>query len=159
MLIKNIIDTDFINYKKPCMTIECPFCDFKCEQECNEAFCQNSELAKAQNYNISNKVILDYYFSNPITKAICFQGLEPFDSWNELLELIKLFRLHSEDDIIIYTGYNENEVINYIAVLAQFSNIYIKFGRYIPNQKSHYDKILGVNLVSPNQYCKKISQA
>ena len=158
MLIKNIIDTDFINYKKPCMTIECPFCNFKCEKECNEAFCQNSELALAENLNIDNKTILDYYFSNPITKALCFQGLEPFDSWEDLYSLIILFRLHSDDDIVIYTGYYENEINDYIMALEDLPNIFIKFGRYIPNQELHYDDILGVKLASNNQYCRKISQ-
>lgn len=158
MLIKNIIDTDFVNYKKPCMTIECPYCDFKCEKECGEAFCQNSKLALTENLNIDNKIILNYYFSNPITKALCFQGLEPFDSWEELYELIVLFRKQSNDDIVIYTGYLEEEISSYIKILNSLPNILIKFGRYIPNQKPHYDKILGVKLASNNQYCKRISQ-
>jgi hypothetical protein len=36
--------------------------------------------------------------------------------------------------------------------------VIVKFGRFIPNQKSHYDEILGVNLVSPNQYAKIIGE-
>ena len=31
-------------------------------------------------------------------------------------------------------------------------NIYIKYGRFIPNKPSHYDELLGVNLASDNQY-------
>jgi len=31
-------------------------------------------------------------------------------------------------------------------------NIIIKFGRFIPDQKSHMDETLGVELASPNQY-------
>lgn len=158
MKIKGIIDTDFTNYKNPCMVIECPYCDFKCEKECDIAFCQNSELALAKVYHLDNKTILDYYFSNPITKALCFQGLEPFDSWKELYSIIILFRLHSNDDIVIYTGYNESEISEYIATLETLPNIYVKFGRYLPNQEYHYDNILGVRLASDNQYCKKISQ-
>ena len=38
-----------------------------------------------------------------------------------------------------------------------FNNIIVKFGRFIPNQESHYDEILEVNLASPNQYARKIS--
>ena len=41
--------------------------------------------------------------------------------------------------------------------LKQFPNIIIKFGRFIPNQQSHYDEVLGINLASDNQYAKKIS--
>ena len=37
-----------------------------------------------------------------------------------------------------------------------FTNIIIKFGRYIPNQKPHYDEVLGVNLASDNQYAERI---
>lgn len=35
--------------------------------------------------------------------------------------------------------------------LKPFKNIIIKFGRYIPNQTSHHDDVLGVTLASPNQ--------
>ena len=80
MLIKGIIAEDFINYKEPCMTIEFPFCDFKCDKECGRQVCHNSQLAKALNYDFSYKDILELYLKNDITKAICFQGLEPFDS-------------------------------------------------------------------------------
>ena len=42
-------------------------------------------------------------------------------------------------------------------LLKQYKNIYIKFGRYVPNQNEHYDEVLGVKLVSDNQYGEKIS--
>ena len=60
------------------------------------------------------------------------------------------------DDIVIYTGYNKDEVKEYIYWLSDFSNIIIKFGRYIPNQEKHFDEILGVYLSSDNQYAEKI---
>ena len=44
-----------------------------------------------------------------------------------------------------------------INILKQYPNIIIKFGRFKPNQKSHYDDVLGVNLISDNQYGEKIS--
>jgi hypothetical protein len=68
-----------------------------------------------------------------------------------------LFRCYTNDDIVIYTGYNESEVSEQIERLRYFKNIIIKFGRYIPNQQAHYDDILGVNLASNNQYAIKIS--
>ena len=52
---------------------------------------------------------------------------------------------------VIYTGYNENEILNQIDRLKKFENIILKIGRYRPNNKSHYDDILGINLVSDNQ--------
>ena len=45
-----------------------------------------------------------------------------------------------------------------IALLSHYKNVIVKFGRFIPNQESHYDKILGVNLVSNNQYSKIIGE-
>jgi hypothetical protein len=41
--------------------------------------------------------------------------------------------------------------------LKSFSNIIIKFGRFIPNQEPHYDEVLGVKLASDNQYARRIS--
>jgi hypothetical protein len=34
-------------------------------------------------------------------------------------------------------------------------NIIVKFGRYRPNQEPHFDKVLGVELASDNQYAKE----
>lgn len=157
MLIKGIIDEDFINYKKPCMVIEFPYCSFKCDKECGKQVCQNGALANSPNINIERMDLIDRYLKNDITQSIVMQGLEPFDSWNDLITLIFLFRCYTNDDIVIYTGYNESEVSEQIERLRYFKNIIIKFGRYIPNQQAHYDDILGVNLASNNQYAIKIS--
>ena len=159
MRIKGIIAEDFVNYKVPCLTIESPFCDFKCDKECGVQLCQNWPLAKAPIQEVSTSEILDLYFSNSITKAICFQGLEPFDTFDELYDFLIVFRCGCccEDDVIIYTGYKEEEVERKIKLLQKFKNIIIKFGRYIPNQESHYDEVLGVSLSSLNQYARRIS--
>ena len=87
-----------------------------------------------------------------------FGGLEPFDSWEELIEFISLFRYKSSDPVVIYTGYKEEEIEDKIKVLSEYENIYIKFGRFVPNQKSHFDEVLGVELASSNQYAKKVSR-
>lgn len=161
MKIKGIITEDLINYKKPSMVIEFPICkNFKCDQECGQQVCQNSALATAANIEISIEDVVKMYINNDITQAIVCQGLEPFDSWEDLWKLIVEFRYFTLDDIIIYTGYTEKEVYNMryiISNLKQFPNIIIKYGRYIPNQQSHYDEILRINLASDNQYAKKIS--
>lgn len=159
MVIKGLIDEDFVNYKKPAMVIEFSYCTFKCDRECGKSICQNSFLVNEPNINISCENIILRYINNPITKAIVFQGLEPFDSFGEMNNFLLCFQhqFHNQDDIVIYTGYNEDEISQEINMLKEiFSNIIIKFGRYIPNQKSHYDKILGVKLASDNQYAKKI---
>lgn len=92
---------------------------------------------------------------NPITKAIVFGGLEPFDSWEDLQSLITQLRYHTPDDIVIYSGYTEEEIADKIEWLSLFENIIIKFGRYIPGGEIHFDELLGVQLASPNQYSKK----
>ena len=158
MKIVQLIDEDFVNYKKPCMIIGFPYCNFKCDKECGQQVCQNSTLATANILDIDIDSIIERYLNNPITKAICFQGLEPFDSYKDIKTFISHLRSKQcWDDIVIYTGYNKDELNNQLKYLRQYRNIIIKFGRFIPNQNPHYDKILGINLASDNQYAKKIS--
>ena len=160
MKVKGIIFEDFVNYKVPCMTIETPICrGFKCDRECGMSVCQNSALATAPTLEYANTSIIQAYRDNPITRAICFQGLEPFDTFEDLYDFISVFReLYSmTDDIVIYTGYKKYEIENQLHQLKQFSNIIVKFGRYIPMQPPIYDEVLGVELASPNQYAERIS--
>lgn len=159
MTIKGLIDEDFVNYKKPCMLIAFPYCTFKCEKECGMQVCQNSALATTQNIYIQEDVLITRYIQNNITKAICFQGLEPLDSWEDVQDFVKKIRkiYNCNDDIVIYTGYYKDEIKDKVKWLSQFDNIIIKYGRYIPNQEKHYDETLGVELASDNQYAEKIS--
>lgn len=166
MIIKELRDEDFVNYKKPSMFIAFPSCTFKCERECGKKMCQNSELAQAPNIDVSTYDIVNRYSTNPITKAVVMGGLEPFDSWDDLKLLIQRFRDKTNDDIVIYTGYTYEEldyhephdfIESKIKWLWQFPNIIIKFGRFIPNQTPHYDEVLGVKLASDNQYGELIS--
>ena len=169
MIVKGIIDEDFINYKKPSMVIEFPYCSFKCDKECNQQVCQNSELAKEPNINIDYVKLVERYLDNSITKAIVFQGLEPFDSLLDVVNFIYVLRIlyNCDDDIVIYTGYTKQELSKSPAIphiietdiltkLSNYDNIIIKFGRYIPNQQSHFDIVLGVNLASDNQYAERL---
>ena len=156
--LRGLVDEDFVNYKKPAMFIAFPYCTFKCDKECGYSVCQNSSLVtNSEIINIDEQKIVNRYIDNPITTSIVISGLEPFDSYQDLFILIKAFREKTLDDIVIYTGYNKNEVENNIEELKQFKNIFVKFGRFIPNQQKHYDNILQVNLASPNQYGEKIS--
>ena len=159
MIIKGIIDCDLINYKKPAMVIEFPNCTFKCDKECGRQVCQNGALAGAPPIPILVSEIVDRYLQNDMSQAIVCQGLEPFDSWTDLRNLIRALRQYTEDDIVIYTGYNVEELEEELMYIwdVGYKNIIIKYGRYIPGQKPHYDEILGVNLASDNQYAEKIS--
>jgi hypothetical protein len=159
MKTKGIIMDDFVNYKVPSMTIMMPYCSFKCDKEYGEPVCQNCALASAsiEEYEVAD--IIEAYQINPLTRAVLFQGLEPFDSFDDLYDFIFQFRrcFSINDDIVIYTGYNSYEIDNQLTQLKQFENIVIKFGRYIPQQSPVYDAILGVELASPNQYAERIS--
>lgn len=157
MIIKGLLDEDFVQYKKPSMTILFPSCSFKCEKEYGEKVCQNSTLSVSKEIAIDTVDIVNRYIDNPITQAIVCSGLEPFDSWNELYQLVANFRKVTVDDIVIYSGYNRNEIEDKIKQLAQFENIVIKYGRFVPIQKKHYDETLGVYLASDGQYAEKIS--
>lgn len=158
MIVKGIINEDFVNYKKCSMTIMFPYCSFKCEKECGKQVCQNSKLAKSPEIEIFISNIIKRYKNNIYSESIVCQGLEPFDSWTDLQTLI--INLRSSDifdDIVIYTGYKEDEISDKVDWLKHWNNIIIKFGRYVPGEEKHYDEVLGVELASNNQYAKKIS--
>ena len=153
MKIKGLISEDFVNYKKPAMTIMFPYCTFKCGTE----YCQNSPLSKTEDIEMNITDIVIRYLNNPITESVVMQGLEPFDSWDDLIEFVKQLRESINDDIVIYTGYYKEEIADKIALLSKYKNIIIKYGRYIPHQEKHYDEVLGVYLASSNQYAERIS--
>ena len=168
MKVKGIEETDFVNYKKASMYIAFPTCTWKC----GRAECQNSPLALTEDIEISKEEICERYLQNPITEAFVFAGLEPFDSFMDLISLVDCIRnkYQINDDIVIYTGYTEGELrsgefgrdkevlyTNFNYLISNYKNIIIKFGRYIPNEGTHFDKVLGVNLASNNQYAIKMS--
>jgi hypothetical protein len=155
MIIKGIVEEDFVNYKKPSMVIQFPNCSFKCEKECGKRVCQNSALATEKNIEKDSKDIINRYLCNTITSAIICSGLEPLDSFGDVLDLLKLLRMNGcTDDFVIYTGYKEEECKQYETIFNHFGNVIVKYGRFIPNQEPHYDELLGINLASDNQYSK-----
>lgn len=157
--LKNIIDEVFQDYKLPAMMLVTCFCDWKCfnNDESKSFICQNNEIIKDNILTIYNEKIIHRYLKNDITKSIIIAGLEPFLQFNELVEFIDDFRKISKDDIVVYTGYEYNEVEEQINIIKKYSNIVIKFGRFIPNTNSIYDHTLGIYLSSDNQYAIKIS--
>ncbi len=157
MIIKQLLDEDFVNYKKPSMFIGFPSCSWKCDKECGMQVCQNSALASSPIKNIGFKTIVNRYINNPITASVVCGGLEPFDTWDDLYGLVIYLRTSIQDDIVIYTGYYKEEIKEYIDKLKAFPNIIVKFGRYIPNHEKHFDEVLGIYLASDNQYAERIS--
>lgn len=160
MLVKDVIDENFQDYRKPSMFIATAICDWKCciDAGTDASMCQNSKIAKQKEVEVSADEIFRRYSANNITKAILFGGLEPILQIDDLLEIITYIRNENcMDDIVIYTGYNENEIPSIISKLKRFKNIIVKFGRFIPDAAKTFDKVLGVWLNSSNQYAKKIS--
>lgn len=164
MQVKGIEFENWSHYKECAMFIACPYCSFKCDNECGMSVCQNSKLALEPIVEIDIDKLAQSYCKTSISKAIVFAGLEPFDSPSELLFAINIFRKYTNDPIIIYTGYTKEELLqqnshsanvlrnfSYNCIL-QINNIIIKYGRFIPNKNSKYDKNLGVTLASENQY-------
>ena len=141
------------------MFIIMPHCSFKCDKENGCLMCQNSSLVHEPTHNVDTRLMVTRYIENPITKAVTFGGLEPLDTIEDVLEFVDILRniYKNEDDVVIYTGYTEEELINnkdYKRIL-EYGNIIIKYGRFRPNQTPHYDEVLGVNLVSDNQYARR----
>lgn len=159
MRLRGLKDEDFLQYKKPCMFLILPYCSFKCDKENGTQVCQNWNLLKQEVIDVPDEVLIERYLDNPITTSLVLGGLEPLDSFSEVNNLINLFRnkYKRDDDIVIFTGYNKEEIVEYIKGLKHYNNIYIKYGRFIPNHTEHFDEVLGVKLGSDNQYAEKIS--
>ena len=158
--LKEIVDENFQDYKKPSMFISAISCDFKCLKELSMdiKICQNMKACNLPNRCIKIEDVFKRYISNPLTQAIIIGGLEPMLQFKEIFNLIKYFReAGCKDDFVIYTGYYPGELKSEVELLKLFDNIIIKYGRFIPNSTLKYDRILGVNLSSENQYAEKVS--
>ena len=136
--IKHILHESFADYKKCSMLI----CGCTCTWKCGKNLCQNSKLALSPTKEIQIQKIVEEYLKNDLTSAIVFAGLEWMDQSLELLECIEAFREKTMDDIVIYTGYDKNEIEEHIMILKKYKNIIVKFGRYVGGQQPHYDKVL-----------------
>ena len=154
--VLDINDEDFINYKEPTFNIAL---GVSCTFKCGKNLCQNSELAKTKHIKCNIDDIIKRYLNQDISNTITLQGLEVLDNINQLLWFLYYFRQVCNDYIIIWTGYTKEECDDFIYLVDKlgYKNIIIKFGRYIPNDKPHYDEVLGINLASKNQYAEKIS--
>jgi hypothetical protein len=161
----NLIEEDFVDYCIPGMFLGFPTCSGKCNEECGEVVCQNQELQNAPKIDIPIEDLLERYCKNSITKALIFGGLEPFDSFVQVKELVKEFyevpEFH-DHHIVIYTGYYPNEIREDLRDLYSIPGsdmIIIKFGRYMPGVPSYDDPVLHVRLSSANQFAMRLPDA
>lgn len=160
MKIYGLKPNDVINYRLPSLFIGMGTCNWKCciEAGLDESMCQNSELAKCPRYDVSVEELCNIYNASKVDEAIVIGGLEPLDDMDGLMELVGGFDERCVGDIIIYTGYTEDEkqdvIANDVLPLVKHNHVIVKFGRFVPGQEKHFDTILGIDLASDNQYGK-----
>lgn len=141
------------------MLIATHSCCFKClkEQNLPISICQNSHLLESQIKESSIEELINTYDKNILQESVVFAGLEPMLQFKEVYNFIEIFRKNHNDDIVIFTGYYEQEIQEEINLLKEFSNIYLKVGRFLFNDKPIYDNIGKITLASSNQKFIKIS--
>lgn len=161
MILIDVKTDNITDYKKTSMLIAFPYCAGKCEG------CQNAHL---QNYrttiSVSADDIADLYANLKTHEAIVMAGLEPFDSFDDVLDIIKsVGHLDKPCDFVIYTGYNldeysknfESELVKTFKNVRHFKNknLIVKIGRYDQTQTSYwFNKTLGVKLATKNQFTR-----
>lgn len=163
------VKTDnIVDYKETSILLVFPYCSGKCGPKCH-----NYKLigtTKINEYKIED--IVNLYNKLNTHRSIVCAGLEPFDSFEDLTNIVKYFSNCNKDcDIVIYTGYTEEEIKYSVKLLNDIFNknlnksfkksLIIKFGRYVfdaENSYKYYSDILGVELASNNQYAKIINK-
>jgi len=166
MLLKQILDESFGDYRETAMLLVAPSCTWKCKN------CHNHLLSELETKFFPDEEILKRFFANPLTSTIIFGGLEPLDSMVEVKDFVeklyaKVFQEKLEKPtIIIYTGYELDEIefdlkaCGLWDLLKGYRNAIIKYGRFDPVYevkdnwallKETWNEDLGVYLASPNQ--------
>lgn len=167
------VNTDNItDYKKTSLFLVFPYCSGKCGDKC-----QNKHLRTMSKTKYKNRDIIKLYQSLDTHEAVVCGGLEPFDSFDELLQLMRDFSYQDKNvDFVIYTGYDYannpgypytkenssayfyakdafNMLIKYWPMGTNKGNLIIKFGPYDENRinKSWHSNVLGVDLATDNQ--------
>lgn len=160
------VKTDNItDYKETSMLLVFPYCSGKCGPKCHNY--RMIGTTKINEYNILD--IINLYLKLETHNSVVCAGLEPFDSMLDLTNLVKCFSSCNKNcDIVIYTGYNEDEIEDNVKSLVETfdanvnkdykKSLIVKFGRFIfddsGKEVKNYSDILGINLASPNQYAK-----
>lgn len=159
----------FNDYKKPSLYIPIGItCTFKCLKDMSEENqkifnCQNSELTKEKVFEVeAEKYILNFCAVEVMHEAVILAGLEPMDNFESVLEFIEVYsKLKPYNDIVIFTGYNLQEIKDKVDILfkTDIGNIILKVGRFDPDLENRniIDPIGGVKLISGNQEFIKIS--
>lgn len=164
----DVVTDNVTDYKKTSLFLVFPYCSGKCGEEC-----QNKDLRKKEIKEFDTEDIVKFYQSLDTHNAVVCGGLEPWDSFEELKQLIKDFAISSSIksvDFVIYTGYDN--IIKYyfdgkyrelkegffglLQLWKEYadpsSNLIIKQGKYDVNRKiPWHSDVLGVDLATNNQ--------
>jgi hypothetical protein len=80
--------------------------------------CQNGALANSPDIEIPIERLVERYLSNPLSSAIVFGGLEPFEDIDNVVRFIDMVRsAGNNDDVVIYTGYRNDEIEDKLSIL------------------------------------------
>lgn len=167
MKISNIVESN-IDYKKNSLLIANATCSGKCWKEIgmDSSICQNSDLEKHYTDMTDKEIIsfVDRYVSDGYVEAVVFGGLEPLELSSDIETIKKVINfvdgLKKNIDIVIYTGFYKKEISeDFIEFMKKYKSgrAIIKYGRYIPDEPSVFDSILGVTLASYNQYSEVLN--
>lgn len=155
--------TVFNDYKKVGLYVPTSHCTFKCVTEANAKGikfieCQNHALAGcSKRIDMSAKEIYDIAQNDVFVEAIILSGLDPLDSFEETMKFVDEFRKLSDMELVIFTGYKEEEISDKIEMLSKYNGITMKVGRYDPTIPAKYDPIGEVTLATGNQYFINVS--
>lgn len=161
MLLIDVKTDNITDYKETSVLLIFPYCSGKCGNACHNKYLQN--LSENEYLHTTSKAIKQLYEGLSTHKAIVMAGLEPFDSFDDVLDIVKtICSSHKACDIVIYSGYKKDEYDETFKdkLLACYFdyNIYnnkkliVKLGRYDEKHKnSWHSVILGVSLATDNQ--------
>lgn len=162
MILIDVKTDNITDYKKTSLLIAFPYCTGKCKG------CQNEHLRLSNTaISVSAKNIAKLYDNVQSNKAIVMAGLEPFDSFADVLDIISTVGKHSKRscDFVVYTGYNEQEYKKRFEkkLVQMFKEDYmpyhkdgcliVKIGRYDnEDREAWYNNTLGVDLINKSQF-------
>lgn len=165
MVLIDVKTDNVTDYKKTSLLLVFPYCSGKCGPECQNISLIRGEV-KTSYITATADDISDLYYNLKTHEAVVMAGLEPFDSFDDVLSIVEsLCKLDKPCDIVIYTGYNKEEYEERFqkdllkvfksatADRSCYKKLIVKIGRYDSNNKQKWhSNILGVDLATKNQY-------
>lgn len=118
-----------------------------------------NETLKSDHYTRYESVegIIASVRSNGLNEGIIFSGLEWSEQSKDLVDLVGA-ALNAQLKVMIYTHHTERVFFNKVPELKG-RNLYIKFGAYLPEERSENHYSHTVRLATRNQYIKHFSLA